>query len=206
MNHSEPPIDDLHGMSEEEVAQKLETAAMEQHEEWERITGALGKVGKGEKDSVVVAKLILEAREALAKGERQLALIISSGEGCAHVVFDGMGLVTGFSPGCEKILGQHAPRLIGQPIDSILSRGLYDVEESAEEMSRAGRGESVVTVRAHQRSDGSLFDAEHTVVAIVGALGDVTGYLREIKDLTNRRIHQVRIDELNAALALLVPE
>jgi hypothetical protein len=73
-------------------------------------------------------------------------------------------------------------------------------------MVRAEEGEKVHTTRTHLRDDGTTFVAEHTVIALVGRTGITSGFARDICDITQRRVHELRIEELDASVTLLLTD
>lgn len=194
------------GATDQEIAAKLDLTSIEMAAEWSRLTDSADGVPRADAVNLIIAQLILEARRALAERKSELALIIRAPQDLAVLTFNMMGIVTGISQFSESLLGIPAQGLIGMPIDAILAGRLDQTKQSEKEMAQAEQGDFVRVNRTHTRQDGSTFEAEHSLVAIYGRMGEVTGFVREIRDLTNRRVHEVKIDELNASLALLVQE
>jgi len=194
------------GASDAEIAETLHLTAAQLVEEWLKLASSEKAVSREEGVNLILAKLIVEAKEALATKNDELALIIRAPEDSAVITFNMSGIITGISLYGEKLLGFPSSSLIGKPIDLALTGGIRQVEQSAQEMAKAEDGDFVRSKRVHARPDGTAFEAEHSLVAIYGSMGQVTGFVREIRDLTNRRVHEIAIEELNASLALLIQD
>jgi PAS domain S-box-containing protein len=156
------------------------------------------------------AKKVLEslaaARAELADEKVELALLIVQGGEQAVLTIDIHGMITGATPQSEAVIGRAVDDIVGKPIDLFIKNRGQSPPASAKEMEEAGRGAEVVSVRTQQRSDGTTFEAEHTVLAVVGRSGHVSGFVRQIRDISERRVHEIRIEELDATIALLIPD
>jgi PAS domain S-box-containing protein len=164
------------------------------------------KVGSPEAAAQKVLASLLSARAELAEEKAELALLIVDGGEQAILTIDVHGVISGATALSESILGRSVDDIVGKPIDFILKNRGQSPPVSAKEMEDAGRGSEVVSVRTQEREDGTTFEAEHTVLAVVGRSGYVSGFVRQIRDITERRVHEIRIEELDATIALLVPD
>ncbi|MEZ0325295.1 MAG: PAS domain-containing protein [Fimbriimonas sp.] len=192
------------GVSDSEIAEKLKMTAPELRQAWEALLERVHAKNRAEAIELVIARRILEAKSALLDEQAELALIIANHQDEAVLILNNMGTITGVGQTSATVLGRVASDLIGMPVDVLLAGRIKGVDTSSDEMARAQAGERVHSTRTHERDDGTTFEAEHTLIAIVGRSGEVSGFARDICDLTQRRIHEVRIEELGASVALLV--
>lgn len=192
------------GDTDEEIANKLDLSAKELGEEWHQLEKTLKVLTQEESVKVVLARMLVKARRALAVENAEFALILGSPKEQAVLTFNSMGIVTAVSQDSEKLLGVSAQSLIGRTVDSILSGRGTDVEISADEMHRAEIEGAVESERTHSRQDGPDFVAHHTVVALIGPTGVNTGFVRTIWELKSRRFHEIKVAELEQTIALLI--
>lgn len=192
------------GDTDVEIARKLDLSAKELGEEWHQLEKTLKVLTQEESVKVVLARMLVKARRALAAENAEFALILGSPKEQAILTFNSMGIVTAVSQDSEKLLGISAQRLIGRTVDSILSGRGSDVEISADEMHRAETEGAVESERTHSRLDGPDFVAHHTLVALIGPTGINTGFVRTIREQKSRRFHEIKVAELEQTIAFLI--
>ena len=192
------------GSTDKQIAKSLELSSSELAAEWKALAKVVSAGSREEAVEIVIARLLEEARAALAEERAELALVLKTPEEIAILTMNSLGMITGVSRGCDEALGCDLEKMIGRPVDSFLKGRAKGTQQSADEMERADRGERVRSVRTHRRADGTEFEGQHTVVAVLGPQGEVSGFVRYIQDLTQRRIHEVRIKDLEMSIALLV--
>jgi PAS domain S-box-containing protein len=192
------------GDTGEEIAKKLDLSLKELGEEWLQLEAALKVVTQEESVKIVLARLLATARKALVAEDAHFAMIIGSSKEQAVLTFNSAGVVTGVSHDSEKLLGVPAGKLIGKTIDSILVGKAAGADQSADEMLRAETEGTVESDRTHMRLGGDEFLAHHTLVALIGPTGDNTGFVRTIRDLKWRRVHEIKVAELEQTIALLI--
>ncbi|HSI71999.1 MAG TPA: PAS domain-containing protein [Fimbriimonas sp.] len=191
------------GATDVAIAKKLKMSAPELARAWAALEEA-SEDNTRDDVAVLMARLLLDAKDALVDEKAALALVMATPREEAVVVLDNMGNITSVSMQSASILGKTSSDLIGMPIDTLLAGRARGVLKSTDEMARAEGGERVHTMRTHMRDDGTTFLAEHTVIALVGRTGVTSGFARDICDVTARRMHEVRIEELDASVALLI--
>ena len=149
-------------------------------------------------------RLIREARVELEKEKAELAMVLATPDDEAVLILNSLGIITGVCRHSAHILGRERRALIGMPIDAVLASSIKAIEVSATEMARAAQGERVQTFRTQKREDGSTFEARHTLVALVGPVGELSGFARRIQDVSERRLHELHIEVLTESVALLM--
>jgi PAS domain S-box-containing protein len=192
------------GVSDAQIAKKLQMSGPELKQAWSALLKHTKASTKSEAVEIVVARLILEAKKALDVEKAELALILATTSDEAVVIMDSNGIIRGVGKHSADLLGKNPEDLVGMPVDVLLAGRLHGAMETSKEMQRAELGEKVRSTRKHVRDDGTTFEAEHTLIAIVGRLGQVSGFARDICDITQRKIHELRIEELDASVAMLV--
>jgi len=137
-----------------------------------------------------------DAQAALAESEERYRLIVeSAGE---HAIFttDLAGAVTTWNAGAERILGHAAGEILGRSADAVFTPEDRAAGRLAEEMRLAlgeGRGDDE---RWHLRQDGTRFWASGLMVPLRDGAGGVRGFLKILRDRTERR----RAEERRALL------
>jgi PAS domain S-box-containing protein len=194
------------GRTDEEIAAKLHMTAKELGEQWSELEASLKVVTQDESVEIVLARLLVKARDALKQENAHFAMVVGSAKEQAVITFGSNGLITAVSHDCEKFLGKSAAQLIGQPMEGILAGNSAQIAESADEMHRAELGTAVQSERSHIRDSGETFMAHHTLVALIGPTGDTAGFVRTIRDLKWRRVHEIKVAELEQTIAVLLDE
>jgi len=147
--------------------------------------------------------------EELRASEERVRLLVESVRDYAIFMLDPDGIVQSWNAGAQAIKGYRPEEIIGRHF-----RAFYTPEDQA-----AGKPElELETARAQGRvedegwrvrKDGSLFWANVVVTAVIGPGGDLRGYAKITRDMSDRR----RLEELelssrrmNEFLAMLAHE
>jgi PAS domain S-box-containing protein len=171
--------------------------------DWSK-TRKILNVDSHEEAAELLAQALENARAELVRAKGAMALLVQSQSECAIITLDIMGMVVGITDQGARLLGWPAAAVIGKPVDVLLADRYRGVMESSSELERAHGGESVESNREHVRSDGTTFNAHHSLLALIGSGGYINGFVRRVEDVTAREACQVYIEELDATIALLV--
>ncbi|MFZ3237386.1 MAG: PAS domain S-box protein [Stellaceae bacterium] len=135
------------------------------------------------------------AQEALRESERQFRLLVVGVTDYALYMLDPNGIVTSWNAGAERIKGYTADEIIGQHF----SRFYPERERAAGVPLRAlyvasqeGRFEAEGW---RVRKDGSLFWANVVIDVIRDEKGDLIGFAKITRDITERREAQIALQE-----------
>lgn len=136
----------------------------------------------------VRARLALEtSREALRQSQEQFGLLVENTRDYAMLTLDTGGRVVSWNPGAERIFGYQENEIVGQE-----GRLLFTPEDRAagvpeQEISRAKAEERSDNIRWHQRKDGSRFFAEGVITALRDTAGNLRGFGKVLRDMTERK-------------------
>ena len=140
------------------------------------------------------------AEEALRQSDQTFQLFVDGVKDYAIFMLDRQGLVSSWSSGAQSIKGYRKEEILGKHFSCFYS----------EEDIREGKPESELnTARKEGRSedegwrvrkDGSKFWANVTITALYGPQGDLLGYAKITRDLTQRKHAEDHVLHLNAEL------
>lgn len=125
--------------------------------------------------------------ERLRKVKKDFELLVSSVKDYAIFLLDKEGRVNSWNSGAEYIKGYTSDEVIGQPIDIFytaeeLERG--EPKKNLEKARKYGHHESEGYL---VRKDGSLIYANVTFTALFNEEGELYGYAKVTKDITEKR-------------------
>jgi PAS domain S-box-containing protein len=140
------------------------------------------------------------AEETLRTSEERLRLIVSHAKDYAILMLDPEGLVVSWNEGAERIKGYKAEQIIGQHFSRLypaedISNGKPDFELA--EATRVGRYEDEGW---RIRQDGSRFLANDVTTALRDEIGDLRGFGRITRDVTERKKAEEHLAETVADL------
>ncbi|XXX80720.1 PAS domain S-box protein [Sorangium sp. So ce134] len=128
-----------------------------------------------------------QAEEALRRSEERFRLLVESVKDYAIFMLDPRGVVTTWNRGAQELKGYTADEILGQHFSRFYP----------EEDVRAGKCESKLAIAAREgrvedegwrvRKDGTLFWASVVITALRGVQGELVGFAKVTRDLTERR-------------------
>jgi PAS domain S-box-containing protein len=142
-----------------------------------------------------------DAQRALLESEQRFRLLVQSVKDYAIYMLDPQGHVTNWNPGAEAIKGYSAEEIVGQHF----SRFYVEEDRQAGEPERALR-----VAREHgkyeveswrQRKDGSRFRAGVLIDPIYSETGELVGFAKVTRDLTERWLAQQETERAREAMA-----
>ncbi|MFZ2007969.1 MAG: PAS domain S-box protein [Stellaceae bacterium] len=145
-----------------------------------------------------------EAEEALRESERRFRMLVEGVVDYAIYMLDPSGVVVNWNPGAERLKGYTADEIVGQHFSTF-----YTKEDRAagmpgrvlETAAREGRFEAEGW---RVRKDGSRFWALVVVDAIRNEAGQLEGFAKVTRDITERRSAQDVLRESERQFRLLV--
>jgi len=150
------------------------------------------------KGFVIVVEEITERKAAtqlLAESEERLRLIISSLHDYAVFTCDTHGFVTSWNDGAQRIFRYPEEEILGKPAEILWTPEDRDKAAPAAEMSVAARRGWAEDARWHLRRDGSRFWASGTLNALHDAQGELRGFTKICRDLTEQKEMEMQLSD-----------
>ena len=144
-----------------------------------------------------------EAQEALRRKDQQLRSIIESVRDYGIYLLDRDGHVQTWNPGAEHIKGYTTDEILGLHFSRFFIQEDIDRKRPAELLRLAAERGRVEEEGWRVRKDGSRFWANVVIAAVRDTAGEVIGYAKIARDLTDRKSAQeaVMLQLSNALLA-----
>jgi PAS domain S-box-containing protein len=147
--------------------------------------------------------------EELRVSEERFRLLVESVRDYAIFMLDPDGIVRSRNAGAQALKGYAAGDIIGRHFSSFYTPQDQQAGKPATELRQARANGRVEDEGWRVRKDGTLFWANVVITAVYGANGDLLGYAKVTRDMTQRR----RLEELerssrmmNEFLAMLAHE
>ncbi len=140
-----------------------------------------------------ITAALLRERDRRKPSDRLLAAVLGAASDHSIIATDPDGTIRVFNSAAERLLGYAADEMVGLRTPEII----HDPVEVARVATELGvepgfgalvggaeKSGGVTRLWTYLRKDGSTFEVELTVSAILGSHGEVTGYLGIAKDIT----------------------
>jgi PAS domain S-box-containing protein len=166
--------------------------------------GALSGFAKVTRDLTDRRKAELDRRqhdEELLRSEERFRLLVDAVEDYAIFMLDPQGLVTTWNSGAERLKGYPAKEIIGQHFDRFRVDEEVRAGRCQKELEEAAREGRIASEGWRLRKDGSRFWAYVVLAAIRNSSGQLLGFAKVTRDLTERhrlddeRLHRARAEE-----------
>ena len=142
----------------------------------------------------------LQSIATLMNSEARLRLIEENVRDFAIIVLDTAGCVVNWNIGAERILGYKEDAVLGRSVSLIFTPEDEEQGVSAMELKTAAATGRAEDERWHQRQDGSRFWASGIMTGLRDEAGALCGYVKILRDFTDRKQAQEQIEALNARL------
>jgi PAS domain S-box-containing protein len=114
------------------------------------------------------------------------------------------GHIASWNPGAQRIKGWQADEIIGRHFSTFYTDDALERGWPAEELRRAAADGRLEDEGWRLRKDGSRFWANVVITALRGSQGELLGYAKVTRDLTERRAQEERLRESERNLRLMV--
>jgi two-component system CheB/CheR fusion protein len=135
------------------------------------------------------------ANEALRQSEERMRMLIESATDWAIFTFNTERRVNGWNSGAEAVFGFSENEILGQSSDVLFTAEDREHGVPAAEAATAVREGRAQNERWHIRKDGSLFYGSGSVMPLRDNAGGVLGFVKIMRDLTERKRTQEAIRE-----------
>ena len=142
-----------------------------------------------------------EAEETLRKSEEQFRLLVQSVTDYAIYMLSPKGIITNWNAGAERIKGYTPQEIIGEHFSKF-----YGAEDVAAGLPQLGLDTAAREGRFEKegwryRKDGSKFWASIVIDAIRTSSGELIGYAKITRDMTERKQAQEQLERAREAMA-----
>lgn len=141
-----------------------------------------------------------KAEKALFRSDQQFRMLVQGVHDYAIYMLDLDGHVTNWNAGAELIKGYRADEIIGEHFSRFYTVEDQEKGEPQVALATASREGRYEREARRVRKDGSLFWAHVVIDPIRGENGEVIGFAKITRDVTERREAQQALEEARAAL------
>jgi PAS domain S-box-containing protein len=136
-----------------------------------------------------------EREEALRQSEERFRLLVEGVKDYAIFMLDPGGRVMSWNSGAERIKGYKAHEIVGKHFSLFYPKGAVDKRWPEQELAMAREHGRFEDEGQRVRKNGSPFWANVVVTPIYDGQGELLGYAKVIRDLTDRK----RVEALERA-------
>ena len=141
------------------------------------------------------------AEEALIESESQFRLLVSSVMDYALFMLDPNGVVTNWNAGAQRINGYTAEEIVGQHFSRFYTEADRAAGAPMKALQTAGERGRHESEGWRVRKDGSLFWASVVLDAVRNDQGEVIGFAKITRDITDKRNAQLDLQRAHDQLA-----
>jgi PAS domain S-box-containing protein len=128
-----------------------------------------------------------QAEEALRRSEERFRLLVEGARDYAIFLLDPQGHVASWNPGAERIKGYRAEEIIGQHFSRFYPQEVIDRGWPAHELTVAQAEGRFEDEGWRVRKDGSQFWANVVITALRDEAGNLRGFSKITRDMTDRK-------------------
>ena len=141
------------------------------------------------------------AQQALRDSERQFRLLVSGVGDYAIYMLDPNGIVTSWNLGAERIKGYSAKEIVGQHFSRFYTEQDRAAGVPAQALHIAAAEGRFAAENWRVRKDGSLFWANVLIQPIRDENGELIGFAKITRDMSERRNAQIALERAQAQRA-----
>jgi PAS domain S-box-containing protein len=139
--------------------------------------------------------------EQLRRTEESFQLLVESVHDCAMFMLDRSGHVSSWNAGARKIKQFEASEIIGHDFSCFYTPADQAADKPMRSLEIAARSGSYQEEGWRVRKDGSVFVAEVLINPIHDRSGDLVGFAKITRDITQRKQAEKDLEQARAALA-----
>src|SRR5436190_1238283 len=129
---------------------------------------------------------------SLQASEQRFRLIVQSIKDYAIFMLDPLGHIVSWNPGAERLKGYTADQIIGKHFSVFYPQEDLDARKPERELQVASKVGRLEDEGWRLRRDGSRFWANVIITALHNESGDLIGFAKVTRDLTERRAAQIQ--------------
>ncbi|GEP04326.1 hybrid sensor histidine kinase/response regulator [Methylobacterium oxalidis] len=142
----------------------------------------------------------LAAQEALRASEERFRILVQGVTDYAIFMLDADGIVTNWNSGAARIKGYSEAEIVGQHFSRFYTEGDRAAGLPARALATAAREGRYEAEGWRLRKDGTRFWASVVIDAIRNEAGELVGYAKVTRDITERRKSQEDLEKTRASL------
>ncbi|HLN93179.1 MAG TPA: PAS domain S-box protein, partial [Thermoanaerobaculia bacterium] len=154
--------------------------------------------------SLSESREIRDLRDALQESEERFRELVESIDHYAIFLLDAEGRISSWNVGAELVKGYTREEIIGKHFSVFYPPETAEREWPEFELSMAREKGRFADEGWRIRKDGTRFWASTVITAIHGADGAITGFLKVVRDLTERRTQETSLRDSEEHFRLLV--
>jgi PAS domain S-box-containing protein len=138
-----------------------------------------------------------EAEERLRRSEERFRLLVEWVQDYAIVMLEPDGRLASWNLGAQRITGYDAEEVIGRNVAVLYPPEAVEEDQPRRQLETARLEGRAVAEGWRVRKDGSRYWASVALTALPGEDGEVRGYAKVIRDMTERRQSSARLEAIN---------
>ncbi|MDB5104424.1 MAG: Blue-light-activated protein [Fibrobacteres bacterium] len=154
----------------------------------------------------VMEKTTSEQAAIQKRNEENFRLIVENAKDYAIFMMDTEGRITTWNPGAERVIGYREEEILGQPSAITFTPEDLAAGEDQTEMNTARREGKATDERWHVRKDGTRFWASGLLSVIHDEKGAITGFVKIMRDFTERETARAQLMQSEERFRTLVEE
>jgi PAS domain S-box-containing protein len=131
--------------------------------------------------------------ERLRQSEERLQLLIESIQDYAIYILDPNGVVTSWNSGAQRIKGYTADEIIGEHYSRFYTADDVQSNKPSRNLEIAASKGKIEEESLRVRKDGSVFWANVVITPIRDVSGNLTGFAKVVRDITERKAADERL-------------
>jgi PAS domain S-box-containing protein len=147
-----------------------------------------------------------QTESALRESFERFRLLVDSAQDYAILTLEPNGNVASWNSGAERILGYSSAEIIGQHGSCIFTPEDRKESEDKKELRTAATFGRADDERWHMRADGTRFWGSGIVTPLLDSAGNLLGFSKIMRDMTERKQAEEQIQRLNTDLERQVTE
>lgn len=136
-----------------------------------------------------------QATEKLRQSEERFRVLVESIQDYAIYILDPNGIVTSWNPGAQRIKGYRADEIIGKHFSRFYTADDLQNDKPKRNLEFAAAKGRYEDESLRVRKDGTIFWANVLITAIRDSSGNLTGFAKVVRDITEHKASEQRAYE-----------